>query len=97
MEDHPLFDIPAKLQKGFSATMVQMRTGETASHLTVRSSLEDLSLPAEVFPRLKQIPGDDGGNVSRVRPDVASRRETNTLGGEKSYLIIPNGFREGEF
>ena len=55
-EDHPLFEILSKLEEGFAESMVQMRTGETANHLTVRASLEDLPPMAEVFPTLMQIP-----------------------------------------
>ncbi len=55
-EDHPLFEILAKLEKGFAQTMVQMRTGETANHLAVRMSIEELPPLAEVFPTLMQIP-----------------------------------------
>jgi len=55
-EDHPLFEILAKLEEGFAQTMVQMRTGETGNHLAVRMSIEDLPPLAEVFPTLMQIP-----------------------------------------
>jgi tetratricopeptide repeat protein len=85
-EDHPLFDILAKLKKGFAATMVQMRTGETANHLAVRMSIEDLPPLAEVFPTLMQIPQMMMGQEQREDQLQASQQ----LSIEERFDMIMN-------